>query len=325
MFSANAVTAGVPGQNWIAKSGPNRTYEQGAYGNGIYLYLANNGYLATSTDANTWTESTAMRSVTTANTRSIVYSSGLTGFAVGSEGAVVYSSNNGASWTRTFISGMSSVSSVTAGGSTLVAYDSGGRVATSTNGTTWTYRGDMTTLAGWGSGAFSGEPYGGAYGNSLFMLVGFNVSPSNFSTCATSPDGITWTNRPGLNTAVSANGGTIRNVAWAPTLGMWFAGGFASSPVGGIIAYSSDNGANWTVSSGATSFLSGISVRWITEVNGTIVAMAGTNTIITSRDGVNWQSQTGLSNLGITTDSYLQNGGILVVAQQTAGRLAVSV
>lgn len=327
MFSANAVTAGVPGQNWIAKSGPNRAYEDGAYGNGIYLYLANNAYLATSTDANTWTESTAMRSATLSNTRSIVYSSGLNGFFVGSETSVVYSFDNGASWTRVSISGMSTMSAMISGGSTVVGYDSGGNVATSTNGTTWTNRGNMTTLAGWGSGAYSGEPYGGAYGNGLFMLVGFNVSPSIYSTCATSPDGVTWTNRPGLNTAVSSSSSTMRIVAWCPTLGKWFAGGFSASTLGGIIAYSEDNGANWTVSSGATSLLSGLggSVKWITEVNGTIVAMAGTNTIITSTDGVNWKAQTGLATIGVSTDSYMQNGGILVVAQANSTKLAVSV
>ena len=322
MFSANAVTAGVPGQNWIAKSGPNRTYEQGAYGNGIYLYLANNGYLATSTDANTWTESTAMRSATTANTRSIVYSSALNGFFVGSESSIVYSFNNGTSWTRVAISGMSSMSTMISGGSTLVGYDSGGNVATSTNGTSWTNRGNMTALAGWGSGAFALGSYGGDHNGSLFMLVGGNVSPTTYATCATSPDGITWTNRPNLDVAFS--GSQARGVTWSPTLGKWFAWNSSN-----VIAYSSDNGANWTISSGASPLLSGRVLQWVTEVNGTLVALASPfgsgNTIITSSDGVNWQLQTGLSNLGITTDSYLQNGGILVVAQQTAGRLAVSV
>lgn len=322
MFAANTASAGVPGQNWIAKSGPNRAYEQGAYGNGIYLYLANNAYLATSTDANTWTESTTMRNATLSNTRSIVYSSALNGFFVGSESSIVYSFDNGSSWTRVSISGSSSVSSMVSGGSTVIGFDSGGRVLTSTNGTTWTNRGTMTTLAGWGSGAFAFGPYGGDHNGSLFMLIGGNSSPTNYAACATSADGVTWTNRPNLD--VTFGGSFPGGVTWSPSLGKWFVWS-----LGNKLAYSSDDGASWTLSPNVTTLLPGLVLEWVTEVNGTLVALAGSgvsgSTIITSNDGVNWQMQTGLSNLGVTTDSYLKNGGILVVAQPNSSKLAVSV
>lgn len=319
MFSANAVSAGIPGQNWIAKTGPARSYEDGAYGNGVYLYLANNAYLATSTDANTWTESVAMRAATLANTRSIVYSASLNGFFVGSETSVVYSFDNGASWVRVTVSGSSSVSTMIAGPSALLGYDSAGRVLRSTNGTSWTNLGTMTTLVGWGSGASALGSYGGDYGNGLFMLVG---GTSGKAYCATSPDGLTWTNLPNLDVAFGGLQG--RGVVWAPTLGKWFAWS-----LGNKIAYSSDDGASWTLSSGATALLSGLGIAWVTEVNGTLVALAGVgsfgSTIITSADGINWQPQSGLANINVGTDSYLQNGGVLVVASPTVGKIAVSV
>jgi hypothetical protein len=324
MFSANSVSAGVPGQNWIAKTGPIRNYEDGAYGNGKYLYLANNAYLAISTDTNTWTESLAMRSATTVNTGGIVYSSWLNGFFVGREGGVVYSFDDGVSWVAVAVSGVGSVQTMISGSSAILGYDSGGRVLRSTNGTSWTNLGTMTTLAGWGSGAFASGLYGGDYGNGIFMLVGGNVSPSVYATCAKSSDGLTWTNLPNLD--VTFSGSMARGVTWSQTLGKWFAWSSDSK-----IAYSDDDGSSWTISSGASSLLSGFTLRWITEVNGTLVASAlKTSTfteslIITSADGVNWQSSSGLTNIGVYTDSYLKNENILVVAQPTLGKFAVSV
>lgn len=322
MFSANAVSAGTPGQNWTIKSAPVlSTYRNGAYGNGVYLYLANNAFLAVSSDANTWTQSNAMRTATLANTRAIVYSASLNGFFVASESAVVYSLNNGTSWTRVPISGTSTINNIAAGPPAVVGYDSAGGICRSTNGTTWSYVGPMTTLAGWGSGAFALGSYAADYGNGLFMIVGGNVSPTTYATCATSPDGLTWTNRPNLNVAFS--GSMAKGIIWAPTFGKWFA--WNSNRV---IASSSDNGASWTVVPGTSSLLAGIQIEWVTEVNGTLVVLAGpfgsANTIITSANGVNWQLQPNLAATGFTTDGYGQNGGILFCAS-SSGKIAVSV
>jgi hypothetical protein len=318
MFAANSVSAGAPGQTWYAKTGPIRPYESGAYANGKYLFVANGAYLAISTDTNTWTESLAMRNVTDVNTGGIVYSNWLNGFFVGREGGVVYSFNDGASWVAVAVSGASSVQTMIAGSSAVLGYDSGGRVLRSTNGTSWTNLGTMTTLAGWGLGAFAQGIYGGDYGNGIFMLVGGNVSPSVYATCAKSSDGLTWTNLPNLNVAFS--GSRANGVTWAPTLGKWFA--WAD---GGKIVYSDDDGASWTE---VSSFLSGFSVLWITEVNGTLVASAASvseRRIATSIDGINWQSNSVLANIGVIPSSYLKNGNILVVAQSTLGKFAVSV
>lgn len=323
MFSANAVSAGTPGQNWTIKSAPVlSTYRNGAYGNGVYLYLANNAYLAVSSDANTWTQSNAMRAATTVNTRAIVYSASLNGFFVASESSIVYSLNNGASWTQVPISGTSTINNIAAGPPAVVGYDTAGGVSRSTNGTSWTRVGSMTTLAGWGSGAFALGSNAAAYGNGLFMLVGGNVSPTTYATCATSPDGLTWTNRPNLDVAFS--GSMARGVIWAPTFGKWIAWNSNRE-----IASSSDDGASWTVLSGTSSLLAGLVIIWITEVNGTLVVLAGAttvsgNTIITSADGVNWQLQPNLAATGFTTSGYGQNGGILFCAS-SVGKIAVSV
>jgi len=319
MFAANAVSVGVPGQNWIAKSGPSRSYLQGAYANNVYLYIGNQGYLATSADANTWTESTTLRAVTTTNTYSLRYIPFLNGFAVGGAGRVGYSSNNGSTWVSNFIPNWSgaAVLAVAASNSIIVAYGSSGRIATSTNGTTWTDRGFMSTLAGWNSGAGGISPYTADFGNGLFMLVGWNSSPSAVATCATSSDGLNWTNRPNLN--VASSGALVNAVKWSSTLGKWFAGFY-----GGLMAVSSDDGANWAMISGAATALSGSNVNAIAEVGGSLVVFAGTNTVITSSDGVNWRQQSGLANIGVTTNSYGQNGNLLFVAQ-TASKFAVSV
>jgi hypothetical protein len=149
------------------------------------------------------------------------------------------------------------------------------------------------------------------------MIVGGNVSPTTYATCATSPDGLTWTNRPNLDVAFS--GSMANGVIWAPTLGKWFAWS-----LGNKIAYSSDDGASWTLSSGATLLLTGLVISWLTEVNGTLVALASNNTVITSADGVNWQLQPNLAATGFTTTGYGKNGGILFCAS-SVGKIAVSV
>lgn len=320
MFAANAGQgAGTPAQYWYPKSGPARSFLQGAYANGTYLYLGTGGYLATSTDANTWAESTTLRSaVLSTNTYSLRYIPFLNGFAAGGAGRIGYSSNNGATWVSNFIPSWSgaSVQAVIASNSIIVAYGNSGRIATSTNGTTWTDRGFMSTLAGWNSGAGGYSPYTADFGNGLIMLVGWNISPSAIATCATSPDGLNWTNRPNLN--VASSGAWVNAIKWSPALGKWFAG-FN----GGLMAVSSDDGANWSMISGAATALGGENVSAIAEVNGTLVVFAGNNKVITSRDGVTWVSQPGLSNIGVITTSYGQNGGLLFVAQTNT--FAVSV
>lgn len=302
MFSANAVSAGTPGQNWIAKSGPTRTYNNATYGNGTYVFVGDQGYVATSTDANTWTEQLGLRSTGwTVAVYAANFLPSLGYFVVGGSNGRTATSSDGVSWTsRQTLT--TAVESLLWDGSTLVSYGDSGLIYTSANGISYTSVGYLSSLVGWAVGAGPFVSDSGAYGNGLFLVAGYG---SSTTYCATSPDGTNWTNRPGINSATS--GAIPFCAAWSPAVSKWFVG-----CTGGLVVTSSD-AATWSVVSGLTSILSGNSVRSIKMVNNTIIVFADSGKVATSTDGVNWVNQTGLSSIGRSARACSQNGSVLAV------------
>lgn len=301
MFAANSVAINTPGQNWFQKTPvTGATFDSvAAYGKGVYLLGGGTAYLATSTDANTWVLNSGLRDPVLTNgstIRGLVYAESLGYFIAGSSQGGVATSTDAVTWiNRT--SGLSStgwsgssINTFVWNGSQLLAFGDVGKVATSADGITWSYKGVMSTLAGWavGAGPFISS-YSAAYNGSTYMAVGYG----SIAECATSPDGTTWTNRPGLNSVLS--GSIPRSVAWCPTISRWLVG-----TTDGKLASSTD-GASWSL---LTTPAAGAQIRCIQTVGGYIFALCS-NKLMSSVDGINWSSTTNASGAALGVNGNL--------------------
>ena len=161
--------------------GPGNGWKDIAYGNGVYVAVAQSGEterVMTSSDGITWTLRTPIDEVLPWH--SIVFGAGL--FVAVSLGNDVITSPDGITWTRRSLSSGLDWRSVTYGGGLFVAVASNGavkQVMTSPDGIIWTSQ-TGSIIATW---------LGIAYGNGLFVAV------SNSGKVMTSPNGSDWTTR----------------------------------------------------------------------------------------------------------------------------------
>jgi hypothetical protein len=165
------------------------------------------------------------------------------------------------------------------------------RVATSTDGVTWTKR-SATAAISWRNVAF---------GNGTFVALGDqSLNQPNVPKVMTSPDGITWTARQS-----PLNAGP-RDLIFAN--GKFVAIGYNSS---GLISMQSTDGINWT----STSLPSGLWAE-LSYGNGMFIAsyLATCNTcfenytgfFMTSTDGLNWtvRNDANFTNYGLRNITY---------------------
>lgn len=161
--------------------GPGNGWKDIAYGNGVYVAVAQSGEterVMTSSDGITWTLRTPIDEVLPWH--SIVFGAGL--FVAVSLGNDVITSPDGITWTRRSLSSGLDWRSVTYGGGLFVAVASNGavkQVMTSPDGIIWTSQ-TGSIIATW---------LGIAYGNGLFVAV------SSSGKVMTSPNGSDWTTR----------------------------------------------------------------------------------------------------------------------------------
>jgi hypothetical protein len=190
-------TGEATGLKWAAPSGAlNWTERQAAVGgafsaiayNGsnLYVAVALNGKLYTSTDAKTWTSRTSGFGAN--DIRGIAYGAAIW-VAVGANGTIT-SSTDGITWTaRTSGVSTNGLNAVVFANSLFVAVGSGanggtGGITTSSDGITWTKRTTPTTS--------STTLYGIAYGGGEWVAVGgINTRAGYYSS-----DAITWTVSP---------------------------------------------------------------------------------------------------------------------------------
>ena len=99
--------------------------------------------------------------------------------AVGPDGTILTSSDNGISWCSRTSGTSQSLFGITYGSSTFVAVGANGTMLTSTDNTSWTTTGSGISNTLWGV----------IYGKSAFVVVG------QTGTILTSSDGISWTSR----------------------------------------------------------------------------------------------------------------------------------
>lgn len=174
-------------------------------GNGTtFVAIGELGSLATSTDGVTWTTSTGLSS-TTWGTRvglSLAWSGSV--FVAGGVGGGCATSSNGMTWTYQAswgsVTGDQAMDSVVWIGTRFVAacrdsVSTAAKVATSTDGVTWTLRATINTgsTAAWSYEAFPHVAY--SPGLSLLVMTMRGPSSGSTSTYVTSPDGIAWTTR----------------------------------------------------------------------------------------------------------------------------------
>lgn len=137
----------------------------------------------------------------------------------------------------------------------------------SSDGHTWTFAGSASGKnAYWKAAVWSPSL-------SLFVVVGdkTNIAFGNYTYCATSPDGVTWTSR----TLISDD---WRGLAWSEELGLFVAVG------DGNFAYSSD-GINWTTYAAP---MSSHTVAWSAELGLFVTGSRFFAKSYSSPDGINW-------------------------------------
>lgn len=215
------------GVTWTSITGTTGgSYWQGAaYGNGTWILTAGGGStygVAYSTNATSWTRV----GVTIKSWMAATYGNGVF-VVVGTNGAVMRSTNNGVSWTDGANILSESWRSIAYGNGKFVAVNSGNNtIAYSTNdGVSW------TTVAG---AAVPNSPRDIHFANGLFVAVGAGGGVS------TSTNGTTWTSR----SAAAAN-------AWQSVTygnGTWVA--VANSGANRVMT--SPDGITWTARSAAS-------------------------------------------------------------------------
>lgn len=181
--------------------------------------------------------------------------------------------------------GTDNVAGLTYNGTVFVAVSNLGKVATSSDGVTWTLR-SVPTQANFTTGVFA------AFVNGLFFVGGSGNSTSRLYS---SPDGITWTER---TLAFGASNVAVTGIAYSGTR-------YVAVAALGYRSYS-DNLTAWTAAGQAPSDARGVAFG-----SGTFVhTVASTAEVFTSTDGITWTSRT---LPGICGDSIAFGAGRFVI------------
>lgn len=229
----NVVATSTDGINWISRNLPSNTaWNSVAYGNGIFVAIANgnnNSSSATSIDGTTWTSRNLPSPGSSGAWFNIVYGNGIFVSAVdslnpGSLSTVAASSTDGITWNTitNFGNGFAfRARNMAYGNGTFLLVEginTSTTAATSTDGITWTRRtlssSSVWTAAAFGNGVFvvlssqttaystdgilwatGSLPTSGTWTGVTYGNGTFVAVSFNSVNAATSPDGITWTLR----------------------------------------------------------------------------------------------------------------------------------
>jgi len=260
------------GTAWTTQTTPTNTWRSVAYGNGLFVAVAEDGSsnrVMTSPDAINWTSRTSAADNTW---NSVTYGAGLF-VAVSSSGTGnrVMSSPDGITWTSRTSAANNNWRNVTYGNNIFVAVGItagvGNKIMTSYDGISWTLR-TAPTDNDWRSVT---------YGNGLFVAVASAGTTNTF--VMTSPDGITWTTR------TSTEDNFWRDVSYGNGLFV------AVSSTGTNRVMTSPDGITWTARSAS------VANTWFANTYGAglwvAVAASGTgDRVMTSVDGITWRTRT---------------------------------
>lgn len=216
------------GKNWTQQtSGTSNSLSAVAYGDGIFVAVGASGTILTSSDGVSWTTRT---SGTTNLFNAIVYGSTNDLWAAVGASGEIRTSPDGTTWTSRSYGGSANIRAVCfdVGAGRYMAYTANsGEYITSTNGTSWSASGPTSFTSFAAQGCVFADGVALAVGFKTGANIQYTTTPSNYTTwtsagsigstlqavaysasldlfvcvglsgaCGTSPDGITWTDRP---------------------------------------------------------------------------------------------------------------------------------
>ena len=254
-------------------------------------------YTLKSTDGNSWDVQT-VNNLGPLNLIDVVWTG--SEYVGSSKGGWFYTSTDGVNWSFPVLPDPNNqVNSVARSGSLIVAVGEESSIYTSTNGTDWSHTDLSVELS-------SIELNKVEWLNDQFVVVG------DSGTVLFSDDGVTWdaqstgtgdylidvdwngtlyvaasnlnyfTSTDGVNwSSAISTGGLVEDVAWSSTLGL-----FASVDLNGRIV-TSTNGSIWTE---RISVAEGAALRTIIWGDGQFIAAGDEGEIVTSSDGISWQT-----------------------------------
>ena len=196
--SDKSVATSPDGINWTLRTTPGSGWRSVVYGNGVFVAVGDAGVtnrIMTSTDGISWT---AINQFTTTGYLYVAY--GLvngttpTFVAVGHNGTnnrIIYSTNNGVTWTGITTYDVAFYSCAFGNGRFVALSADAPYALYSSNGISWTQTTVFQVGHDWNAVT---------YANGLFVAVSGSLGNGTggqnlISRVATSPDGITWTNR----------------------------------------------------------------------------------------------------------------------------------
>ncbi len=246
-------------------------YASGLIHNGTtfvtHSYFGSYTYYYTSTDGITWTQRTWPNMPTNSGPYDMIWD-GSKFLAPMWYDASIYTSADGVNWTRNTLN--NTYLNIAYGNGKYVMCAAGGKIAYSTNGTSWT----ETTIS-WPDA----QGMTVSFGDGVFVLTSTETTAAAYST-----DGISWTRTtlPGIgrfwHTLKVSAGDT-------PPTGKILVAGFGS-----LIIESSDSGVTWSTFHAPSTYNGGS----VTYSNGVFMGAPGTSSdyVYLSNDGINWSRQT---------------------------------
>ena len=153
-----------------------------------YLIVGNSGKVATSPDGVTWTNITTLASVVSNYHVAAVAWDGTRYVAVSQFARNAYSTDNGATWTSALTNlsstawGTASIFDITYGNGTFLIGGATGKIATSTDGATWTAQGGL-----------SGTSWGTSIVYTVYWTGSQFFAGGDVGKVAVSTNGVTWT------------------------------------------------------------------------------------------------------------------------------------
>lgn len=244
------------------------------YGNNIYVAVGTNGFVATSTNATTWTVRT---SGTTSTINAVVFGNGLFVYA-GNTGALS-TSTDGITWTARNAQNTNTINGLAYGNNTYIYASQGDRLGYSSNGTSWT----SVALGG------------GTIWISAAYIDGLFVAGGNSGQIVTSTNnGITWTTQGPSN----SNNWTAQTLC--TDNGIIVTGGSS-----GFISTSSNYGKSWISRTSGTSS----AIMSIIFANGIYVYGTQGGALATSTDAITWTLRNSGTSSNINTLVYTNSDG----------------
>jgi len=254
-----------------------------AFGNGLFVYGADDGIIETSPDGITWTPRTS--NFGTSNINAVGFGDGLF-VAGGTFSNTLITSPDGITWTTRTSGTSSQVIEVNFTNGDYFAMGDNGMLITSPNGITWT-----SIDASFGSTQTDGL----AFGNGIYVFVGRSNLGHNIST---STDLTNWTTRSVLSNT------DLLNVQFADNL-------FVATGDGGLIGTSTD-GINWT--SHTNPLTTNIKGLTYSDDLGLWFAVGQTGEVATSTDAITWTLLTTETSFNFN-DITSGNGLVVAVGQ----------